>query len=74
VVFERDLMACGASVRNFGMLWPIGQPAGKMREMALRSLETWLSVLHSSELWHERTPVPCIWPIEKMKLRSCKNL
>jgi len=55
VVFERDLMACGASVRNFGMLWPIGQPAGKMREMALRSLEAWLSVLHSSGLWHERT-------------------
>ena len=55
VVFERNLKVCGASVRNFGMLWPIGQPVGRMRDMALRSLDTWSSILRSSGLWHERT-------------------
>jgi FAD dependent oxidoreductase TIGR03364 len=54
VVFERSPRAMGASVRNFGMLWPIGQPAGRMRQMALRSREIWLEVLQAVDLWHDR--------------------
>jgi D-hydroxyproline dehydrogenase subunit beta len=50
VVFERGLRAQGASVRNFGMIWPIGQPAGEMHQMALRSRELWLEVLKASRL------------------------
>ena len=55
IVFERNPRARGASVRNFGMLWPIGQPFGPLRRLAMRSLQIWLDVLESSGLWHERT-------------------
>jgi FAD dependent oxidoreductase TIGR03364 len=55
IVFERNPRACGASIRNFGMLWPIGQPAGAMRQMALCSREFWLDVLPRAGIWHERT-------------------
>ncbi|HEV3138794.1 MAG TPA: TIGR03364 family FAD-dependent oxidoreductase [Pirellulales bacterium] len=55
IVFERSSHASGASVRNFGMLWPIGQPAGPNHELALRSLQIWLDVLRSCGLWHEQT-------------------
>lgn len=52
-VFERSPTAAGASVRNFGMLWPIGQPFGEPRALALRSLEIWLEVLRAAGLPHE---------------------
>jgi FAD dependent oxidoreductase TIGR03364 len=54
-VLERLPRACGASVRNFGMLWPIGPPAGVMLQTALRSIDIWREVLRDSGLWHENT-------------------
>jgi FAD dependent oxidoreductase TIGR03364 len=54
VVFERSPKAMGASVRNFGMLWPIGQSPGRMHRLARRSLEIWVAVLRAAGLWHER--------------------
>jgi FAD dependent oxidoreductase TIGR03364 len=52
-VFERSPRAQGASVRNFGMLWPIGQPPGRMLQLALRSRELWLEVVRDARLWHD---------------------
>ena len=52
IVLERHPRAMGASVRNFGTLWPIGQPAGPTRDLALRSLETWRALLTKAGLWH----------------------
>ncbi len=55
VVVERSPIARGASVRNFGLVWPIGQPLGPRRDLALRSRGIWLDLLRDSGLWHAAT-------------------
>ena len=51
VLFEREDFAIGASVRNFGLLWPIGQGPGKNLTRALRSREIWSDVARQSGIW-----------------------
>jgi D-hydroxyproline dehydrogenase subunit beta len=55
VLFERDPRAQGASVRNFGMIWPIGLPAGPLREAALSSRRLWQEIAAETGIWHD----PC---------------
>ena len=55
VMIERSERASGASVRNFGLIWPIGQPPGKRHERALRSREIWEEVAREADLFHSPT-------------------
>lgn len=52
-VFERNAKAVGASIRNFGMLWPIGQPDGTLYRRALYSKQVWKDICAEAGLWHE---------------------
>lgn len=52
-VFERYEKAVGASIRNFGMLWPVGQPNGTLYERALISKSIWKEIAVEIGLWYE---------------------
>lgn len=52
-VFERNEKSVGASIRNFGMIWPIGQPDGILYERALRTKSIWKEIAKKAGLWFE---------------------
>ncbi len=52
-VLERGERAVGASIRNFGMIWPIGQPEGALYERALLSKNIWKEVCNGAGIWHD---------------------
>jgi D-hydroxyproline dehydrogenase subunit beta len=51
LLFERSAVAQGASIRNFGMIWTIGQPAGALHQMAMSSRELWLEAARGAGIW-----------------------
>lgn len=51
VLFERDPYTTGASIRNFGLLWPIGQAPGKGLDRALRSRRHWIEISEQAGIW-----------------------
>jgi FAD dependent oxidoreductase TIGR03364 len=53
VVFDRTPTPQGASVRNFGMIWPIGQIPGNDYTRSLRSRERWLELRDRAGVWVE---------------------
>ncbi len=55
VLFERSSQAQGASIRNFGLIWPIGQTPGRVHERALRTRELWLDIAPKAKIWHRKT-------------------
>lgn len=50
-MFERNRSAAGASVRNFGMIWPVGQSPGTDYDRAMRSRGRWLDVAPAAGVW-----------------------
>jgi FAD dependent oxidoreductase TIGR03364 len=55
VVFDRSAGAAGASIRNFGMIWPIGVAGTPLHGLALRSRQLWLEAAAAAGFWC----VPC---------------
>ena len=51
VLFEREQFSVGASVRNFGMIWPIGQEPTVGLEYALRSRQHWINLSKQAGFW-----------------------
>ncbi len=43
-IVDRHHAPIGASIRNFGMIWPIGQPRGALFDLAMRSRAIWLEL------------------------------
>ena len=52
-VFERNERAVGASIRNFGMVWPIGQATGPLFERAMLSRSIWKDICTEARIWHD---------------------
>lgn len=52
-VIERSNKAVGASIRNFGMVWPVGQPDGVLYERAIRSRNIWKDIADATNIWYE---------------------
>ncbi len=50
-VIERDARPLGASVRNFGTLWPIGCRSGSEREQALEGVRRWKKLAPEVGYW-----------------------
>jgi D-hydroxyproline dehydrogenase subunit beta len=50
-LLERGDAARGASIRNFGMIWPVGQPAGERHALAMRSRARWLELRDAGAVW-----------------------
>lgn len=54
-VIEKSEKAVGASIRNFGMVWPIGQPEGLLFNRAMRSRQIWKDISDSTGMWHSES-------------------
>jgi len=53
-VIDRSPQALGASIRNFGMIWPIGQPDGQLYERAMLSRRIWKEVCREAGIWYDK--------------------
>lgn len=51
-VIDKTQIPLGASIRNFGMIWPIGQPTGTLYERALLSKSIWKEVCDATKCWY----------------------
>jgi len=54
-VFERSEKPTGSSIRNFGMVWPIGQHKNGLLSRAIRTREVWKEVCEDAKIWYKET-------------------
>lgn len=54
-IVDRHHSPSGASIRNFGMIWPVGQPSGPLLDAALRSREIWLELANDVGFFCEQS-------------------
>ncbi len=58
-IFERHPRAIGATIRNFGMVWPIGQPLDTF-DRAMRGRDTWIELSRKAGFWAAKTGAFCL--------------
>ena len=54
-VFERSEKPTGSSIRNFGMVWPIGQHKNGLLSRAMRTRKVWKEVCEDAKIWYKET-------------------
>ncbi len=59
ILFERHGAAQGATVRNFGMIWPFGQPL-EWFDTAMTSRSHWLRLAEAAGFWAAPTGALCL--------------
>lgn len=52
-VYEKNQRAVSASIRNFGMVWPVGQQNGPAYEYATRSRAVWKELGDAAGIWYD---------------------
>lgn len=52
-IVDRHRTPVGASIRNFGMIWPIGQPRGELFDLAMKSRAIWLDLAEQAGFFCE---------------------
>ena len=55
LVIEKSLFPIGASIRNFGLIWPIGQPIGDRFERAMKSRSIWLDIIDKTGIYADKS-------------------
>lgn len=55
IIIDKTQMAVGASIRNFGMVWPIGQPAGELYQLAKKSSQVWKDICDGTGMWYNHS-------------------
>jgi FAD dependent oxidoreductase TIGR03364 len=54
-IIDKTERAVGASIRNFGMVWPIGQPAGELYQLAKKSSQIWKDICDGTGMWYNHS-------------------
>ncbi|OYY99495.1 MAG: hypothetical protein B7Y37_13955 [Sphingobacteriia bacterium 28-36-52] len=54
-IIDKTERAVGASIRNFGMVWPIGQPAGELYQLAKKSSQIWKDICDGTGMWYSNS-------------------